>query len=141
MERGAEKMGKDVFHRCGSIKSADPNGIQKPLPGARGGGIIRNFIKLPSCSSSSWRGQHLLLTRPLLEHLTVKKKKKNSHVILRNRASQRCIKESFHRFLLIKQVCSARLFDLLPSVKRNRLSSPFSRKLDSGDFPAGATLT
>lgn len=32
IERGAEKMGKDVFHRCGSIKSADPNGIQKPLP-------------------------------------------------------------------------------------------------------------
>lgn len=26
------KQGKDVFHRCGSIKSADPNGIQKPLP-------------------------------------------------------------------------------------------------------------
>lgn len=32
IERGTEKTGKDVFHRCGSIKSADPNGIQKPLP-------------------------------------------------------------------------------------------------------------
>lgn len=44
--KSEERRGRDVFHQGASIKSTDPHGIQEIPHRARGGGIIRNFIRL-----------------------------------------------------------------------------------------------